>query len=143
MDEEIRNLFKEEITKRIEEIRDLPVGSKEYDAAVENVTRMYKTLIEDMHAEYDYSDKYERRDSEAKFREKEFEENTRLKEEELKDQKKHQWIKVGLDVANLVLPAALFLGSFDKGLAFEKDGTIVTPWMRALINAITPKFFRK
>lgn len=141
----IDNLLIEEIRYELEGLRDLEMGSKEHELAVNDVAKLMDRAIE--------LDKLEHQDKEHELKEKQYQlevekyNNTHestAREHELNlsrmtMENKAQTVKVCIDVAGIVLPCVITIWGTLKSFEFEKEGTITTIMGRGFINKLLPK----
>lgn len=116
----IEALLKEEIKSEFETLKTVGTGSEEYKTTVDGVTKLVDRAIE-----------IEKFNAER-------EENA-LKREQMKDEKIDRWIKNGLTLVGVVVPAGLTVWGTIKTLKFEETGTVTTMMGRGFINKLLPK----
>lgn len=120
---EIQNLLDEEIVRRLQGLNDLESGSKEIGDAIEDVEHLFKMRVE------------ERKLS------NELESNAREERDKLVEnaaRAKDRYIRLGLDVAGLILPLAFYGIWMAKGFKFEESGTFTSTTFRNLFNRFKP-----
>lgn len=128
MDEKINELLGEELKRQIESLSSLETGTREMGTAVDDVTKLYKLLID--------TEKVS-----AESRKLDIEENKNKNDSAnmLNEQKKDRYVKIGIAAAEIVIPFILYGMLMRKGLKFEETGCVTSPWTKNLINRITPK----
>lgn len=127
MDEEIKEMLGEEIKAGLSDLSSLETGSKEKSEAIDDLVKLYKLKIEESKAEMDYSkeiDEHERSDQ--------------AKREQLSEQVKDRYFKLGIAAAELVLPLMFYAVWMKRGFQFEKDGTYTSTTFRGLFNRFRP-----
>lgn len=127
MDEEIREMLGEEIKAGLSDLSSLETGSKEKSEAIDDLVKLYKLKIEESKAEMDYLkeiDEHERSDQ--------------TKREQLSEQVKDRYFKLGIAAAELVLPLMFYAVWMKRGFQFEKDGTYTSTTFRGLFNRFRP-----
>lgn len=134
MDEEIRNLLSEEIKTEIEDLSSLEAGSKEKSQAVENLATLYRLKIEESKADWDADEKYNRRIMEENQQSVE----NAQKSEQLSEQIKDRYFRVGIAAAEIVLPLAFYALWMKKGFKFEETGTYTSTTFRGLFSRFRP-----
>lgn len=134
MDEEIRNLLSEEIKTEIEDLSSLEPGSKEKSQAVENLATLYRLKIEESKADWDADEKYNRRIMEENQQSVE----NAQKSEQLSEQVKDRYFRVGIAAAEIVLPLAFYALWMKKGFKFEETGTYTSTTFRGLFSRFRP-----
>jgi len=127
MDEEIKEMLGEEIKAGLSDLSSLETGSKEKSEAIDDLVKLYKLKIEESKAEMDYLkeiDEHERSDQ--------------TKREQLSEQVKDRYFKLGIAAAELVLPLMFYAAWMKRGFQFEKDGTYTSTTFRGLFNRFRP-----
>lgn len=127
MDEEIRNLLDEEIKAQIKGLSSLKSGSAEKSKATEDLAELYRLRVEET--------KSERSSGEEIMRRKNDEE---LRRDQLAEQVKDRYFKLGIATAELVLPLIFYATWMRKGFEFEKEGAYTSVTFRGLINRFRP-----
>ena len=141
MSNEIRKLLEDEIEREIQDLSSLDAGSKEKSSAIEDLTKLYKLKIEETRVEWEYDEKYQRRmmdveqNNEAIISRKNEE---ILKNEQLIEQVKDRYFKLGMDVAEIVLPMIFYAVWMKRGFRFEETGTYTSTTFRGLFNRFKP-----
>lgn len=123
MDKNIDKMLEEEIKAQIENLADLKSGSDEKTQAVDDLTKLYKLSIEE---------KKLRADSEEKCA------DAQEKEKQIREQKKDRWVRIGIAVAELILPLAFYGRWMKRGFEFEKDGAYTSTTFRGLFSKFKP-----
>lgn len=111
MKEKVNNKLVEEVSRELDELGSLDVGSEEYKTTVNGVTSLVDRVIEINKFDHDLED-----------RKKESE----LKENQMKEDVKDRWIRNGLTAVGIVVPTVLTIWGTFKTLKFEETGTITT-----------------
>ena len=127
MDEELKEMLGEEIKAGLSDLASLETGSKEKSEATDDLVKLYKLKIEESKAEMDYLkeiDEHKRSDQ--------------TKREQLSEQVKDRYFKLGIAVAELVLPLMFYAVWMKRGFQFEKDGTYTSTTFRGLFNRFRP-----
>ena len=127
MGEEIRNLLGEEIKTEIQNLSTLEPGSKEKSTAIENLATLYRLRIEETKNEWDFNEKYDARESDIS-----------LKKDQLEEQVKDRYFRLGLEVAGIVLPLIFYAAWMKRGFRFEETGTYTSTTFRGLFNRFKP-----
>lgn len=120
---EIQNLLDEEIVRRLKGLNSMESGSKEIGVAIEDVEHLFKMRVE-----------------ERKLN-NELESNAREERDKLVEnasRAKDRYIRLGLDVAGLILPLMFYGIWMAKGLKFEETGTFTSTTFRTLFNKFKP-----
>lgn len=132
--EEIKNLLGEEIKSEIRSLSTLDAGSKEKSTAIDDLAKLYRLRIEETKNEQDLQEKCERRTDEFGDRMREEE----LKRDELAEQVKERYFRLGLEVAGIVLPMMFYAVWMKRGFKFEETGTYTSTTFRGLFNRFRP-----
>lgn len=141
MDEQIRQALANEILSQLNGLSDLEPGSKEQQTAVENVTKLYRLGLEDVKADTDYDEKLYRRDVDARHEQDELDKQAReeqLKREQLAEQVKDRYFKLGLEAAGIILPLIFYATWMKRGFKFEETGAYTSTTFRGLFNRFRP-----
>lgn len=124
-------LLHEEIESQFQELGKIAVGTDDYKAAVDGVTKLLDREIKLKELEIASYDK-----------EKEFEQKEKeltLKEEQLKDESRDRKIKNAITVGNIMTTAGLAVWGTIASFKFEKNDSITTILGRGWINKLIPK----
>ncbi len=141
MDEQIRQALANEILSQFNNLSTLNPGSKEQQTAVENVTKLYRLGLEDVKADTDYDEKLYRRDVDAQHEQEELDRQAReeqFKKDQLAEQIKDRYFKLGIGVAEIVLPLIFYATWMKRGFKFEETGTYTSTTFRGLFNRFRP-----
>lgn len=114
--DEIRELLNEEIKKQIKDLSNLNPGSEEKSRATDDVAKLYKLAVEEEKGE---------RDSENE-------------KNQLAEQKKDRYVKIGIAAAEITLPLIFYGIWMRKGLRFEETGSFTSTTFKGLINRFRP-----
>ena len=141
MDEQIRKALANEILSQLNGLSNLQPGSKEQQTAVENVTKLYRLGLEDVKADTDYDEKVYRRGIDAQHEQDELDRQAReeqFKKDQLAEQIKDRYFKLGIEVAGIVLPLIFYATWMKRGFKFEETGTYTSTTFRGLFNRFRP-----
>ena len=130
-----KTLLEEEIQSEIEEIGKLEVGSDQHKAASEALAKLLDKYNELEKVEIESQDKYDDREAEREHREAE----RRLKEEQLKHDKRDALIKNVLTGVTFVGGCALTIWGTKTSIKFEETGSFTTIMGRGFIQKLLPK----
>lgn len=125
--EKIRNLLNEEIEAEFGSLGSLEFGSKEHLTATENLATLYKLKIEEAKIAMDFDEKMANREREEQF-----------KKEQLAEQVKDRYFRLGMSVVDLVLPLMFYAVWMRRGFKFEENGTYTSTTFRGLFNRFRP-----
>lgn len=144
MDEQIGLKLDGEIVKLLDKLESLNPNEEAYHKVSDELKQLYLIRIDGLKAEWDYSEKREKRivDSgraDEEVRIKEFE--GALKRDQFDDQKKDRWIRVSIAGVELILPLVVYAIQFRSGMIFEKTGTFTSDTMKRHLRFLNP--FRK
>lgn len=141
MDEQIRQALADEILSQLNNLSTLDPGSKEQQTAVENVTKLYRLGLEDAKTDTDYDEKVRRREMDEQHEQNELDKQTReeqFKKDQLAEQIKDRYFKLGIGVAEIVLPLIFYATWMKRGFKFEETGTYTSTTFRGLFNRFRP-----
>lgn len=125
--EKIRNLLDEEIEAEFGSLESLTFGSKEHLTATENLATLYKLKIEEAKIAMDFTEKAANREREEQF-----------KKEQLAEQFKDRYFRLGMSAAELILPLMFYAVWMHRGFKFEENGTYTSTTFRGLFNRFRP-----
>lgn len=124
IDPQLYEVIKDDFKK----IKDNDLGSDERKAALDEVTKLMDRAIEIKKADIDCTSKTATLESEQ-----------RMREQQMKDEKKDRIVKNLISVAGIVLPIGLTIWGTKVSLKFEEEGTVTTIMGRGFINKLLPK----
>ena len=142
MDEEIKVLLDKTIKSDILEIGKMDIGSEERKFAIEDLVKIYKLRIDEAKNDKDICEKREARimemdeRREARFMERDT--KSRDKQEDLSEQVKDRYFRVGLAVAEIGIPLVFYAIWMDRGFKFEESGAYTSSTFRNLFNRFKP-----
>lgn len=124
----MEDLLRTEVEANLENMKDLELGSKEYESAVESTCKLVDRVISiDRNADdYDLKDKAREADIEVK--------NIQLEKD-----KRNQMIQNGITVGSIVVSTAVTIWGTLASFTFEKEGTVTTILGRQFISKLLPK----
>lgn len=114
---DIQSLLNEEIRNEFQDLKSMELGSEEYKATVDGLTKLVDRSIE-----------IEKIDVESQE-----------KQIQMKEEKIDRWVKNGIAVGGIILPIVITIWGTKKSFEFEKEGTITTIMGRGFINKLLPK----
>lgn len=130
-----KQLLEDEIQAEIDEISRLEVGSDKHKAATDALAKLLDKYNEMDKLEIESQDKYDDREAEREHREAEH----KLKEEQLKHDKRDAIIKNILTGATFVGGCALTIWGTKVSIKFEETGSFTTIMGRGFIQKLLPK----
>lgn len=133
--DEIRDLLGEEIGNEIADLASLESGSEAKSKAIEDVAKLYRLRIEEIKAETEKEDAQER----AKLERMKRDDAILSEELQRENQKIDRWVNVGLQVGLMIGGWIAYDIWQRRGLKFEEDGVITSPWTRNLMSKMFPK----
>ena len=113
----VQDLLNEEIKSELLSLKGMQVGSQEYQATVEGITKLTDRSIELEKIDVD----------------------TDHKKHQFNDEKKDRIIKNCLTAAGILIPSLITIWGTFKSFEFEKEGTITTIMGRGFVNKLLPK----
>ena len=152
MEKELRDLLSEEIKSEIQDLSELSPGSEEKSRAVVNLATLYKLKIEETKMELDFDEKEKRRKmdeennlkdvamKEQQLKNETFirERDDLIKKEQMTEQVKDRYIKLGIAAAEIILPLIFYSKWMKRGFKFEETGTFTSTTFRGLFNRFKP-----
>lgn len=113
---ESKKMLEEEIRSEIQRLSALTPGSKERTAAIDELSKLYRLKIE----------------------ETESLEEIQVKNDQMSEQAKDRYFKLGIAAAELVIPLVFYGVWMKKGFRFEETGTFTSTTFRGLFNRFKP-----
>ena len=166
MNEKLKELLDKKIEAALNALDQFDAGTNEYGAAVDDVCKLYKLKNDEEKAVMEDSEKRKRREMEAEqferdlecrnaelqFKLKQLSEQTRehncdtnfrerelhSKETQAEQQKLVDHIKLGVEIAGIVLPLMFYGCWMKKGFEFEETGRFKTDTFRGLFMKFRP-----
>ena len=127
----IEELLNEEIEQEFDGLKEIEIGSEQYKVTVDGLTKLVDRTIELKKFDASCAEK----ESELEIKANELE----LREQRDKDENKDRWIRNGITVVGIVVPALLTYWGTKKTFKFEEEGSITTTIGRGFINKLLPK----
>lgn len=150
--EQLKDLLSEEIKTQIQDLSKLDPGSAEKSKAVDDLATLYKLKIDETKMELDFDEKQARRKMDKENRLKDdaikeqqlkdensvHERDELIRKEQLAEQVKDRYIRLGIAVAEIILPLIFYSKWMKKGFKFEETGTFTSTTFRGLFNRFKP-----
>ena len=112
----IKEKLDKEIERELDEMYLAHPNEEGYSAATERLETLYKLKIDEAKAESEVL----------------------TTNQQLAESKKDRWIKLGVEVAGIVLPLGFYGIWMGRGLKFEQTGSFTSTTFRGLINRFRP-----
>lgn len=152
MNNEIVGLLSSEVEREIEHLQSLQPGDKEHTEVVDTLVKLHKLKIEEQKTIFESTDKKESLEFERKIKgdeltlkkqQFELDKETQTKDFQLKDNlekdsKVDRYVKVGVEVAGIVLPLVAYGMWYNRGLKFEETGTFTSSMIKNLLGKFKP-----
>lgn len=124
----MEDLLRTEVKANLENMKDLELGSKEYESAVESTCKLVDRVISiDRNADdYDLKDKAREADIEVK--------NIQLEKD-----KRNQMIQNGITVGSIVVSTAVTIWGTLASFKFEKERHCYNNFRSTVISKLLPK----
>ena len=116
MNEGLVKKMDEVIDRSIDKMKLIDPEEEGYKDATERLTALYKLKIEESQAESE----------------------TQIKSQQLAEAKKDRWIKLGVDIAGILLPIGFYGIWMARGFKFEQTGSYTSTTFRGLFNRFKP-----
>ena len=150
--EQLKDLLSEEIKTQIQDLSKLDPGSAEKSKAVDDLATLYKLKIDETKMELDFDEKQARRKMDKENRLKDdalkeqqlkdensvHERDELIRKEQLAEQVKDRYIRLGIAAAEIILPLMFYSKWMKKGFKFEETGTFTSTTFRGLFNRFKP-----
>lgn len=141
MNGKLKELLEEKIETALNALDQFEAGSNEYGAAVENLRKLYQLNTDEEKAVMEDAEKRSRREMEAEqfkrdadIRERE----ARFKEGQTERQRLVDCVKLGAEIAGIVLPLMFYASWLRKGLKFEESGKFTSDTFRGFVMKLKP-----
>lgn len=108
-------LLRDEIQKEVGELGGLKLGSDEYKATVDGVTKMMDRVIEMEKLDIEHQDRIDARDEE-----------NQIKMAEIKENRKDRITKNTISILGIIIPVGLTIWGTKYTTSFEKDDSVTT-----------------
>lgn len=141
MNDEPKKLLNDAIVRLISNLSSMEEGSKEKTAAINNLSTLYELRIAENKNDNELKEKQEERELEKKRLNEEILSHSQeelLKKEQLSEQVKDRYFKLGIAAAELVIPLIFYGVWMYKGFKFEESGTFTSTTFRGLFNRFRP-----
>lgn len=125
--DKIREMLENEIMEEFKKISSMDIASKEKNAAIDDLTKLYRLKIEESRTETDFQSKSDECKRDYQF-----------KQEELSEQVKDRYLKLGIAAAEILLPLMFYGIWMHRGFKFEETGTYTSTTFRGLFNRFKP-----
>lgn len=153
MKKNIKDLLDEEIIAQIESLKTLDDGSKEKQSAIDDLNKLYRLKIDETRMGLEFEEKKERREMEntlqsdeliIKEKQLDAENDARsceeqFKAEQLKEQVKDRYFKVGIAAAEIIIPIVFYGVWLKRGFKFEETGIFTSTTFRSLWSKFKPR----
>ena len=114
----IETLLNDEIKEEFQQLQTMDLGSEEYKATVDGITKLVDRAIELEKLNVDQDEK----------------------KDQMREKKIDRWVQIGIATGSLLLPMGLTIWGTYKTFEFEEKGTITTSMGRRFIGGL---FFKK
>ena len=141
MNEKLKELLDGKIETALNALDKFEAGTNEYGAAVEDLRKLYQLKTDEEKAVMEDAEKRSRREMEAE----QFKRDADIREREAQfkaDQTERQrlvdYVKLGAEIAGIVLPLMFYAGWLRKGFKFEESGKFTSDTFRGFIMKLKP-----
>ena len=125
MDEQLLSSLADELQTEFNALKGLKAGSEEYSRHVSNIEKLWKLGQAEVKNVQDQEEIEYRRNMDA------------IKaDQDKKDKKLDRFIQIGIKLAEIGVPTAVYVILWKSGLQFEKTGIISSSMMRNLIQKL-------
>ena len=124
---DIRDLLDEEIERELKKVSDLDPGCEKHADAVKSLKQLYDLRLEEEKIYMEDRAKTDQRDYEDQ-----------LKRDTLKNDQRLQKVKIGVDIANVVLPLMFYGAWLKMGLKFEEKGVFTSTTLKSFFSKLRP-----
>ena len=113
---DIEKKLEKELTRGIEDMGKLEVGTDTYSRAADDISKLYRVRADEVQKSIEYWDRIE------------------VREKQDKEQKLDRYIGYGLQGVSILAPLVVYVSLFKDGLRFEKDGVVGSQFFRNLMG---------
>lgn len=132
--DESKEMLEQEIERIFADLQLFDAGSKDYGNAISDLNTLYKLKIEETKNTQDSIEKAAKRMSDEAVHVREQE----IEKEKMAEQVKDRYVRVGIGVAELVVPLLFYASWMKKGFRFEETGTFTSATFRGLFQKFKP-----
>lgn len=125
---DVEKLLYDEIQSEFEGLGQMELGSENYRATVDGLTKLMDRAIELEKFDIEHQEQVENQKKELDLRMR-----------EMKDEKVDRWIKNTINLLGVVSTVGLAVWGTKKSFQFETEGSITTIMGRGWINKLLPK----
>lgn len=134
---DIQSLLDSVIEQEIQNVESLESGSDKKSTAIRDLATLHKLRIEEIKAEAEADElALKERELNCKDADRSYEEE--LQSRQARNQVIDRCVRVGMDVANLVLPLICYGIWMNKGFRFEETGSFTSTTFKNLLNRFRP-----
>lgn len=138
-------LLNEVIGKDLENLNQYEFGSDERKAATNDLATLYKLRLEESKIlqdseikEKQLAEQIDRQTMEFENTKTIYEKDSQFREKQLSEQRDDRYLRVGLEIAAIVIPLMFYRRWMKDGFKFEETGTYTSTTFRGLINKFRP-----
>lgn len=124
----IETLLHDEIKDELEQLKKMELGSETYKITVDGVVKLVDRAIE-----------MEKLGAERLEKEEAIEFENEFRLNQAKEEKTDRYVRNGIAIAGIIIPATITIWGTVKSFEFEKEGVITTIMGRGFINKLLPK----
>lgn len=135
---ELNEMLMNEIESEFAALEELNFDSETYKTAVDGVVKLVDRAIELEKIRVDIDEKARTREVELK-KLQQIKEAEQHKVEQSKNDRLDQFIRNGINLASIVIPAVLTVWGTYKTLKFEETGTVTTIMGKGFVNKLVPR----
>lgn len=131
MSDKIKGMLDEVIEAKILAIGSLKTTNEEQGSGIDDLVKLYKLRIEEAKNEMDICEKQA-----ARIMGNESEKQAARNQ--LSEQVKDRYFKIGITTAEIILPLAFYAVWMKRGFVFEETGAFTSTTFKGLINRFKP-----
>lgn len=139
MNEHNISLLETEIGTELEALNDMEIGTDEYKAAIDGLTKLIDRSIKAKELQQNAELKANELSVDSRIKREQLLNDMLIKREQMEKENIRGWIGVGTTMAGIILPIAVTIWGTKKSFEFERDGTITTIMGRGFIQKLLPK----
>lgn len=123
--DKLKDLAYDELQEDFEGLRELTLGSKEFETAVKGMTEISDRVIKMEELKAANKREEEKMELDKKYRELEYQ----LQRKQARSEQIHHWIDAGLKVLSIAVPAGITIWGANRSWTEEKGG--IVPYTQA------------
>ena len=139
MNETNKTLLEAEIQSQLEALKDMEVGSDEYKATIDGLTKLIDRSVKESEVSQTLALKTAEVNKDAQLKKEQMWTDCQIRQEQTRKENIRGWVNAGIGLLGLIIPTAVTIWGTKKSFEFERDGSITTIMGRGFIQKLLPK----